>query len=77
MTASITYLRVREVRVAAVNNDVAGLEVGDQQLNEVVDGLAGHDQHHDTARLLQRLHHLLDRVRTNNLPSKRPSFHAV
>lgn len=57
---------VGEVGVTTVNDDVALLEEGQEGLNEVVDGLAGHDEEHDTARALQLGAELLDGVGANN-----------
>lgn len=58
---------VGEVGVASVDDDITGLEEGQDLGNEVVDGRAGLDQHHDLARTLQLLAELLDRVSANNL----------
>lgn len=41
------------VGVAAVDDDVAVLEEGEEGLDEVVDGLAGHDEEHDLAGALE------------------------
>ena len=57
---------VGEVRVAAVNDDVTLLDVGQDRLDEVVNGLAGHDEKHDAARFLQLGAELLDGVGTDN-----------
>ena len=43
-------VRVLEQRVAAVNDDVAGLEMRDELLDEFVHRLAGLDEHHHAAR---------------------------
>lgn len=58
---------VGEVGVTSVDDDIAGLEEGQDLSNEVVDGRAGLDQHHDLARALQLLAELLNRVSANNL----------
>jgi len=58
---------IREVGVASVDDNITGLEEGQDLGNEVVDGRAGLDQHHDLARALQLLAELLDRVSANNL----------
>jgi hypothetical protein len=58
---------VGEVRVATVNDDVALLQtVLEEELNEVVDGLAGHDEKHHAAGSLELGDELLDAVRANN-----------
>lgn len=56
------------VRVTTVNDDVALLDATlvQEELNEVVDGLAGHDEHHHTAGLLELGAELLDGVSTND-----------
>lgn len=58
---------IGEVGVASVDDNITGLEEGQDLGNEVVDGRAGLDQHHDLARALQLLAELLDRVSANNL----------
>ena len=55
-------VRVGEVRVAAVDNDVALLEVRLELGDEVVDGRAGLDEEDDLAGALELLAELLDRV---------------
>lgn len=59
---------VWEVRVSSINDDIALLDatLSQEQLNEVVDWLSGHDQHHHTSWLLQLLHELLNAVGANN-----------
>lgn len=58
---------VGEVRVATVNDDVTLLEtVLEEELNEVVDGLAGHDEKHHAAGSLELGDELLDAVCANN-----------
>ena len=52
--------RVLEEGVAAVNDDVAGFEVGEEVVDELVHGLAGFDHEHDAARLLEEGDHFLD-----------------
>ena len=54
--------RVREVRVAAVDDDVAGLQVRHQLVDHVVHRLAGLDHQHHAPRPLQQPGQLLDRV---------------
>jgi len=58
---------IGEVRVASVNDDITSLEERQDLGNEVVDGLAGLDEHHDLAGTLQLLAELLDRVSANDL----------
>lgn len=58
---------VGEVRVATVNDDVTLLKaVLEEELNEVVDGLAGHDEEHHAPGLLELGDELLDAVCANN-----------
>ena len=52
--------RVLVVGVAAVDNEVAGREDGDELLDGVVDGLAGLDHDHHLARGFQRPGELVD-----------------
>ena len=59
--------RVREVAVAAVDDDVARLEVREDLLDEVVDGLAGLDEHHHLAGALEVRAELLDAVAADEL----------
>ena len=55
------------VRVATVNDDVTLLEtVLKEELNEVIDGLAGHDEEHHAAGSLELGDELLDAVCANN-----------
>ena len=56
------------VRVTTVNDDITLLDATlvQEELNEVVDGLAGHDEHHHTAGLLELGAELLDGVSTND-----------
>lgn len=63
----MTYLGVREVRVAAVNDDVTLLQERKEELDKVINRLARHDQHHDATGLLQRLHHFLKGLCTDDL----------
>ena len=55
-------IRVGEVRVSTVDDDVTAVEEGQQSLDPVVNGLAGLDKKHDAARLLQLGDELLGRV---------------
>lgn len=52
------------VRVAAVNDDVALLNatLGEKKLDEVVDGLSSHDEHHHATGLLELCDELFDGV---------------
>lgn len=61
-----TAVAVREVRVATVDDDITGLEVGQEGLDELVDGLASHDEQHDTTRALELGAELLNGVSTHN-----------
>jgi hypothetical protein len=56
------------VRVTAVDDDVALLDttLGEEKLDEVVDGLSGHDEHHHATGLLELGDELLDGVCANN-----------
>lgn len=53
---------VGEMRVATIDDDVALLDVGEEGLNEVVDGLAGHDEEHHAAGFLELADEVLDGV---------------
>jgi hypothetical protein len=57
---------VREVGVTTVNDDITFLEEGEEGLDEVIDGLAGHDEEHDTTRTLELGAELLDGVSTDD-----------
>lgn len=57
---------VGEVGVATVNDDITLVKVRQERLDELVDGLAGHDQEHDTAGTLELGAELLDGVGTND-----------
>lgn len=59
-------VRVGVVRIAAINDDVVLVAEGQECLDEVVDGLSGHDQKHHPPRLLEQLDKLLDRVGTDD-----------
>lgn len=63
---SRTTVGVGEVGVTTVNDDIALLAVGEEELDEVVDGLASLDQKHHSSWLLQLGRELLDRVGTND-----------
>ena len=58
---------VRARSLTAIDDDVALLRVRQDLLDEVVDGLAGLDQQHHAARLLEAPHQLLDRLRADDL----------
>lgn len=55
------------MRIASIYNNVTGLRPTfvDNQFNEVIDSLAGHDQKHHAAGLLELLDKLLDAVSPN------------
>lgn len=58
---------VGEVGVATINDDVTRLKaVLEEELDEVVDGLAGHDEEHHAPGLLELGDELLDAVRAND-----------
>jgi hypothetical protein len=61
-------VRVGVVGVAAVDDDVALLDAAlvQEELDEVVDGLASHDEHHHAAGLLELGDELLDGVGAND-----------
>lgn len=54
------------VGVTTVNDDITLLEERQKGLDEVIDGLAGHDEEHDTTGALELGAELLDRVSTND-----------
>lgn len=58
---------VGEVGVAAVDDDVALLEVGLDKLDEVVDSWAGLDEEDDLSGALEDLAELLDGVHADNV----------
>lgn len=57
---------VGEVRVTTVNDDITLLKERQKGLDEVIDGLAGHDQEHDATGTLQLGAELLNGVSTND-----------
>jgi len=61
------------VGVTTVNDDVTLLEEGQERLNEVIDGLASHDEEHHTAGALELSNELLDGVGTNDGLACEPS----
>ena len=62
-----TSARVFEVRIAAVDQNVAGREQRRQLLNRLVDGRAGGDHHHDPPRAIEILHERFERFRAGEL----------
>lgn len=62
-----TAVAVGEVGVTTINDDIALLEVGQERLNELVDGLSSHNQEHDTTGTLQLGAELLNGVSTDNV----------
>ena len=62
---------VGEERVAAVDQDVAGLEMGQQLVDHLVDRLAGLDHDDDGARLGQRGDEFLQGLGRREAPSCR------
>jgi hypothetical protein len=56
------------VRVTAVDDDITFLDatLSQEELNEVVDRLASHDEHHHAAGLLELRHEILDGVGADN-----------
>jgi hypothetical protein len=54
------------VGVTTVNDDITLLEERQEGLDEVIDGLSGHDEEHDATGALELLAELLDGVSTNN-----------
>jgi len=57
---------VGEVGVTTVNNDVTLLEEGEEGLDEVINGLAGHDEEHNATGTLKLGAELLDGVGTDD-----------
>ncbi len=56
-------------RVAAVDDNVAGLEGGQDVVDHLVDGVAGLDHEHDAARAFEQAGELFDGVRADDLGS--------
>jgi hypothetical protein len=54
------------VGVTTVNDDIALLQEGEERLDEVIDGLAGHDEEHNATGALELGAELLDGVSTDN-----------
>jgi hypothetical protein len=61
-----TAVAVGVVGVTTVNDDIALLQEGEERLDEVIDGLAGHDQEHNATGALQLSAELLDGVGTDD-----------
>lgn len=61
-----TAVAVGEVGVTTVDDDVTLLEVRQESLDELVNGLTSHDQEHDTAGALEFGAELLNGVSTND-----------
>lgn len=57
---------VREVGVTTVDDNISLFEVWEDGLNEVIDGLTGHDKEHNATRLLQLGAEFLDGVSTDD-----------
>ena len=72
-----TTRRVREMAVAAVDDDVAGLHFGNQQFDEIVDGLTGLDHQHDLVRTLQIGDQLFDAVCADDVLAFAAAVHEV
>ena len=62
----VSTVGVGEVRVTAVNDDVAVVEKRQELLNPVVNSLASLDKEHDAAGRLELANKLLDIMSTNN-----------
>ena len=57
---------IRKVRVAAIDDQVAGFQVRQQHFDEIVHRLPRLHHQHDLARPLQQPHHLFDRMRADD-----------
>ena len=57
---------VGEVGVTTVDDDITLLEVGQKRLDELVNGVSGHDKEHDAARALELGAEFLYGVSANN-----------
>ena len=62
-------LSVLEPGVATVDQDVAAVEKGHDLLDGLIDGRAGLDHHHDSARPLDRFREVLKRLRPGDFLS--------
>ena len=69
--------RVLVERVAAIDDNVAGLEVGDDLVDEIVHRLAGLHQHHDAAWAFQMADHFLNRPGTDDVRALGFAIHEV
>jgi hypothetical protein len=54
------------VGVTTINDDIALLEEGEEGLDEVIDGLSGHDEKHNATRALELGAELLNGVGTDD-----------
>ena len=61
-----TAVAVGEVGVTTVDDDITLLKEGQERVDKLVDGLAGHDKEHDTAGALELGAELLNGVSTND-----------
>lgn len=57
---------VGEVRVTTIDDDITLLQEGEERLDEVIDGLAGHDEEHNATGALELGAELLNGVSTDN-----------
>ena len=58
---------VLELRVAAVNDDVPGFEVGDELIDELVNRRTRLHHEHDAARFLEQGRQISERMRSDHL----------
>lgn len=58
--------RVGVVRVTAIDDDIAVVEIGNELLNKGINGITGLNEEDDFAWLLQLCNELLDRMSTLN-----------
>ena len=65
---------IRKVGIAAVDDDVARLQMRQKQLDKVIHGLAGLDHQHHLARLLQRRAQLLNALAAKDVPAPGAPF---
>jgi hypothetical protein len=65
------------MRVAAVDDDVAVFEVGQDLVDERINRRTGFDHQHDLAGLGEILGQLLDGATADDILSLRPAFHEV
>lgn len=57
---------IREMRVATIDNDIAGVEEGKKGSNKVINGRTSLNEQHYPTRALQLLAQVLDRFSPNN-----------